>query len=51
MSFNVDIQQILQQFINVFGSISPVLWLFLGGALALFLLGGFMTILREWIRR
>ena len=51
LSFNVDTSQVLQQFINVFGSILPVLYFFFGGALGIFLVRGFMAILQDWIRR
>ena len=50
MSFEVDMTAILQQFINVFGSLSPILWLFMGVLLALFLLGGIVNILKNWVR-
>ncbi|MDI3477849.1 MAG: hypothetical protein PWQ59_1374 [Thermoanaerobacterium sp.] len=48
MSFNVDISEVLHQFINVFGSLSPLLWPFIGALLALFVFGGLITIFKKW---
>lgn len=47
MSFVVDMDEVFQQFANVFGSISAILWPFVGATLALFVVGGLFTIFRR----
>lgn len=49
MSFNVDVSAVLQQFINVFGSLTPLLWPFIGALLALFVFGGLIVIFKRFI--
>lgn len=48
MSFNVDMSEVYRQFANVFGSLTPLLWPFIGALLALFVFGGIITILRHY---
>lgn len=48
MSFNVDINEVYQQFANVFGSLTPLLWPFIGALLALFVFGGLITVFRHY---
>lgn len=50
MSFIVDMDEVLQQFANVFGSLSPIIWPFVGAALALFVVGGLLVIFRRYQR-
>jgi len=38
LSFNLDIQSILQYSYNVFGSFMPLVYLFVGGAFAVWLI-------------
>jgi hypothetical protein len=38
MSFDIDIQQILQFGFNIFGSFLPVIYLFVGAAFAIFVI-------------
>lgn len=47
MSFTVDMEAVLQQFANVFGSLSPIIWPFVGAALALFVVGGLFVVFRK----
>lgn len=47
MSFHVDMDAVFQQFANVFGSISPIIWPFVGAALALFVVSGLIYIFRR----
>jgi len=47
MSFTVDMDAVFQQFANVFGSISPIIWPFVGATLALFVVGGLFVIFRR----
>lgn len=51
MSFSVDVGEVYQQFANVFGSLTPLLWPFIGALLGLFLFGGLITILRNYANR
>lgn len=51
MSFNVDMNTVYQQFANVFGSLTPLLWPFIGALLALFVFGGIIHILRNYQNR
>jgi len=51
MSFNVNINEVLQQFANVFGSLTPLLWPFVGAAFAIFVFGGLMFIFRIFISK
>jgi hypothetical protein len=46
VSFNVDINQVLQFGYNVFASATPLVWLFVGGAFGLFMLGGLLRLFR-----
>lgn len=48
MSFNVNMNEVYQQFANVFGSLTPLLWPFIGALLALFVFGGLITIFRHY---
>ncbi len=48
MSFTVDMTAVYQQFANVFGSLTPLLWPFIGVTLALFVFGGVMWALRTY---
>lgn len=48
MSFNVDTGEVYQQFANVFGSLTPLLWPFIGALLALFVFGGLITVFRHY---
>lgn len=48
MSFHLDMGPVYQQFANVFGSLSPLLYPFIGGTIALFVFGGVMFILRTY---
>ena len=41
----------LQQFANVFGSLAPLLWPFIGVLLALFIFGGLITIFKHYAQR
>ncbi|MBM7582983.1 hypothetical protein JOD02_001852 [Caldicoprobacter guelmensis] len=50
MSFTVNMDEVLQQFANVFGSLSPLVWPFVGATLALFVFGGLLTLFRRWSR-
>ena len=50
MSFDLDMQEVLQQFTNVFGSLAPIIWLFIGGLLALFVLGGVLNVIANKVR-
>lgn len=50
MSFIVDMDEVLQQFANVFGSLSPIIWPFVGATLALFVVGGLLVIFRRYQR-
>jgi len=50
MSFVVDMDEVLQQFANVFGSLSPLIWPFVGATLALFVFGGLLVLFRRWSR-
>jgi len=50
MSFVVDMDEVLQQFANVFGSLSPLVWPFVGATLALFVFGGLLVLFRRWSR-
>lgn len=51
MSFNVNMTEVYQQFANVFGSLSPLLWPFIGVLLALFVFGGLITIFKNYAHR
>lgn len=51
MSFNVNMDEVYRQFANVFGSLTPLLWPFIGALLALFVFGGIITILRNYASR
>ncbi|NSW84438.1 MAG: hypothetical protein HPY90_14480 [Syntrophothermus sp.] len=51
MSFNVDMNAVYQQFANVFGSLAPLLWPFIGVLLALFVFGGLITIFKHYGQR
>lgn len=51
MSFNVDMSTVYQQFANVFGSLAPLLWPFIGVLLALFVFGGLITIFKHYAQR
>lgn len=48
MSFNVDMGSVYQQFANVFGSIAPMIWPFIGATLAIFVFGGLMFVIRQY---
>lgn len=48
MSFTVDMNTVYQQFANVFGSMAPLVWPFIGALLALFVFGGIITILKNY---
>ncbi|MDH7578486.1 MAG: hypothetical protein QHH75_11900 [Bacillota bacterium] len=48
MSFNVSMTDVYQQFANVFGSLTPLLWPFIGALLALFVFGGLVTIFKHY---
>lgn len=48
MSFTVNINEVYQQFANVFGSLTPLLWPFIGALLALFVFGGLITVFRHY---
>jgi hypothetical protein len=50
MSFTVNMDEVLQQFANVFGSLSPLIWPFVGATLALFVFGGLLVLFRRWSR-
>jgi len=50
MSFVVNMDEVLQQFANVFGSLSPLIWPFVGATLALFVFGGLLVLFRRWSR-
>ncbi|MGI9861339.1 hypothetical protein [Moorella sp. ACPs] len=50
MSFNVDMSEVYHQFANVFGSLTPLLWPFIGALLALFVFGGLIMIFRHYAR-
>lgn len=51
MSFTVDMTEVYQQFANVFGSLTPLLWPFIGILLALFVFGGLITIFKHYSQR
>lgn len=51
MSFNVDMVEVYQQFANVFGSLTPLLWPFIGILLALFVFGGLITVFKHYSQR
>lgn len=51
MSFTVDMNTVYQQFANVFGSLAPLLWPFIGVLLALFIFGGLITIFKHYAQR
>ncbi|KLU61852.1 hypothetical protein CEB3_c17700 [Peptococcaceae bacterium CEB3] len=51
MSFTVDMTSVYQQFANVFGSLTPLLWPFIGALLALFVFGGIIHILKAYQNR
>lgn len=51
MSFTVDMTAVYQQFANVFGSMTPLLWPFIGALLALFVFGGIIGILKAYQNR
>lgn len=46
MSFDMDIQKILQYAYNVFASVNPVLYLYVGAAFGAFLIGKLLHIMR-----
>lgn len=48
MSFDVNMQEVYRQFANVFGSLTPLLWPFIGALLALFVFGGLIMIFRHY---
>lgn len=51
MSFTVDMAEVYQQFANVFGSLTPLLWPFIGILLALFVFGGLIMIFKHYSQR
>ncbi|OLN29927.1 hypothetical protein [Desulfosporosinus metallidurans] len=51
MSFTVDMSSVYQQFANIFGSLTPLLWPFIGALLALFVFGGIINILKTYQNR
>lgn len=51
MSFTLDMNPVYQQFANVFGSLSPMLYPFIGVTIALFVFGGVMFILSQYQKR
>lgn len=51
MSFNVDMTEVYRQFANVFGSMTPLLFPFIGALLALFVFGGIIHILKSYQSR
>lgn len=46
MSFSLQIQQILQYSYNIFSSALPIIYLFVGGAFAAFVLGKVLNVFR-----
>lgn len=49
MSFTVDMDAVYQQFANIFGSLSPLLWPFVGAAIGLFVFGGIVFIFKTFV--
>lgn len=48
MSFTVDMNSVYQQFANVFGSMAPLLWPFIGAFLGIFVFGGIIAVLKSY---
>jgi len=48
MSFDVNMSEVYRQFANVFGSLTPLIWPFIGALLALFVFGGLIMILKKY---
>jgi hypothetical protein len=47
LSFDLDMTQILQYAYNIFGSLQGMLYMFLGAALAIFILAKILKTIRE----
>lgn len=47
LSFNIDIAQILQYAYNLFASMSPMVYLYVGAAFALFIIAKLIAVLTE----
>lgn len=51
MSFSIDMTSVYQQFANVFGSLTPLLYPFIAAFLGLFVFGGIVGILKHYQSR
>lgn len=47
MSFDFDVTEVLRYAFNTFGSVQPILYLFVGAAFAAFVLGILLKVLRK----
>lgn len=47
MSFDVPMDQVLQYAFNIFGSVSPLIYLFVGAAFAIFILSKILAAVKK----